>query len=283
MMTEQEYEEAEVVEEAAEVEGDEPQGEVAVEQPEAPAKDWSDEEETDARILGWKSPDEWKGEQPPGYIADPREYLERLEKSTPFRKQREHYDAKLRGMERVLKAQAERQLAQQKQDYEARMAEIARRERQAVEEGNVEDWERLQGIKAKMPRPEPVAPAEDPVEAIKDDFPWLGDGYLRQQAAVLAQEAVQAGTDPNDARALAEYAEPRLRKYYPHLFDDAQPEAQPKPQPRVDGGGLAGSRKRAGFDTLPSDVKAEFNRQVKMGVFKDTKDDKEFFFNEYQG
>ena len=53
---------------------------------EVQAPKWAPEAEQEAKALGWKSPDEWKGDVPSGYIDDPTKYLERAESFTPFRK-----------------------------------------------------------------------------------------------------------------------------------------------------------------------------------------------------
>lgn len=248
---------------------------------ESPAKLSADDVEAEARFFGWKAPDEWRGEQPPGYIDNPQDYLDRLERSTPFRKLKEHSEEKLRKLESVMDAARQRDLERQKQDYEARLQAIANRQRAAVESADVEEWDRLEKVKQNLVPPKDDLPQTDPVEPFKSEYTWLEDAVIRDHGAKAIDAAMRSGelASNADVATQVKFADAQVRKYFPHLF---KTEEAPKPQPRVDGGGLAGPRKKSGFDSLPKDVKAEFDRQVKKGVFENTTEDREFFFDEYQ-
>lgn len=258
-------------------------------------KDWDDDTEEDARYLGWKSPDEWKGDVPPGYIGNPKEYMDRLERSTPFRKMRERAEQaeaklqeKLDRITSAVDAGHKRELERQRSEYERQMRVIAAGQRKAVEEADTERFDQLEQHKQSLRPPEdPVATPdhpEDPVEPFKADHAWLNDPIMRQTGATLIDQAVSSGALPPTANAKAqiEYAEEQVKKYYPHLFKADEPDPKPKPAAKVDGGGLAAPRSRSGFDSLPKEARSEFSRQVSKGVFEDTKEDREFFYNEYQ-
>jgi hypothetical protein len=53
----------------------------AVEAPPAPDPEIVEE----ARLFGWKAPEEWVGDKPAGYIDDPKRYLDRIKDSRIFK------------------------------------------------------------------------------------------------------------------------------------------------------------------------------------------------------
>lgn len=256
-----------------------------------PAKpEWDDETEAEARAFGWKPSTEWEGKVPAGFIDDPRRYMERAENFGPFKKLRERQaqaDEALRKLESVTAAQVKRAREQAEAQHKRDLDAITQQQRRAVEEADTDAYDRLEKQRAtlKAPEPEPEAPkfdreaAERKVKELHGTHPWLADPFLRQQAAQVIDLALMNGAvKGEDAAEQAAYAEGELKKYFPHLF--TAPKTTPKASP-VDGGGLAGGVKRSGFDGLPSDAKAAFKRMVAQGTFADTKEDREFYFDEY--
>lgn len=253
-----------------------------------PVKEWSDDEEFEAKALGWKAEDEWKGDKPPGYIADPREYLRRAETFGPFRKLKEKTEKledHLRRIESVTSKQIERAQKQAEEEYNRRLNAIQAEKRKAAQEGDLERYDQLSATEARLPRPEtpaPMAAPQDPIgEDIRTKHTWVNDAYLRRRGADLVDAGFQSGELSPAATAAeqAEYAATRLRSYYPHLFQTEQ-KPQPKASP-VETGGVAGGQKRTGFSTLPQDAKEAFRRLVSQGVFKDTDEDRKFYYDEY--
>lgn len=250
-----------------------------------PPKAWSQEVEDEAKLFGWKAPDEWKGDRPPGYIDNPTDYMDRLSKSTPFRvameKAQKAEDA-ARKTQAALEAGHRRDLERQQKDYESRIAALNARRRQAAEEADVETYDKIGEAIEKTPKPQSDVPQSDPLEPFYDTHKWLKDPILWQYGANVVEVALKSGElrsrDPADQVA---FAEEKLKGYFPHMF---QPKEQPKadpPKERVNGGGMTGTTKRTGFDSLPRDAREVFARQVKQGIFEDSKEDREFFFNEY--
>lgn len=254
------------------------------EAPQPVEKDWSEDEEAEARQLGWKSPDEWKGERPPGYIDNPKDFLTRLENMTPFRKMREQMEERARKLEATFEAARRRDLDRQQAEHDQRMQALLARQRKAVEEADTETFDQLTQMREQLEKQRPDAepqPQGDPLESFYGNHEWLKDPIMRDAGAKAIDTAFKQGELPPsaDTKTQVEYAEAHVRRYFPHLF---KTEEQPKPKPKVDGGGLGANRKRTGFDTLPKDAREVFMRQVQKGIFKDTKEDREFFFNEYQ-
>lgn len=248
------------------------------EHPEPPQKEWSDDDEAEAKAFGWKSPDEWEGDVPPGYIDDPRRFMERAENFTPFRKMRERLEAKEREADerfRKLEAMNEKALERQRAQFESQMQDISRQQRAAVESGDTEAYDRLEAQKGMLQPPEaPEAKAQpnqpDPqqqamVEQYRMHNSWAQDPVI-WEAAVRGTTTVPESASMSMPELL-QLAEQKAREYYPHKFE------QPKPKPRapaVDSGGLAGAKK-SGFGKLPGDAKQAFQRFYAQGVYGDMK------------
>lgn len=255
---------------------------VAAEEPSAP--EWSDEDAEAAKALGWKDPAEWEGEKPAGFIDDPRRYLERAESFGPFRKLREQMEAQgesLRKIEVVTAKAVERVREQERERFEAELAAIREGQRRAVEEADTDTFDALEKKREGLKAPEfdDVAPAEaDPLAPFKAEKPWLNDPVLVNHGSILIDGALKRGAISGDVGEQIAYAERELAKYYPHMFagDKAKPKASP-----VAGDVIAPSRKKSGFDSLPSDAKSAFMSEVKKGIFKNIEEDREFFYNEY--
>lgn len=259
----------------------------AVDPPE-PIKDWSDDEEFEARALGWKPKDEWKGEAPPGFIDNPRAYLDRAETFGPFRKLRERterLEEHLRKVESVAAKQVERAQQQAEQEYQRRLEAINAQKRKAAEEGDLEAYDKWNAAEQRLERPrpeavEPVAPQDPITPDLREKHKWVTDPYLRHQGAQLVDQGFRSGELPKGASAQeqAEYAETRLKSYFPHIFNPPKKDP-PKPSP-VEAGGVAQAA-RGGFASLPKEAKDAFKRLVAQGVFKDTDEDRKFYHDEY--
>lgn len=270
---------------------------VAPETPDTPdAPEWDDETAAEAKLLGWKSPDEWKGDKPPGYIDNPNDFLERIEKSTPYRKIREQRDAdraeyqkSLAGIQAAIEAGHKREQERMRADYDAKIKEITKQQREAAQEGDLERYDALQGTKDSIKPPEPVRPAdsgagqsqEDPLKPFYETNSWVKDPIMRDAGAKVIDAAVRAGglSPTSTVAEQIAYAEKQVRDYFPHKFEAPAPK---RTTPRVDSGGLAGTAlKREGFDALPKDARDAFQQQVKAGIFEDTKEDRKFYHDSY--
>lgn len=258
--------------------------------PEPPPKAWSDDDEQEARLFGWKSSDEWQGEKPPGYIDNPQEFLDRVQRSRIFKTMQDKLQSTEQQAADLARKQEEmnrRALERQRSLYEARMAEIAAGQRKAVEEADTAAYDRYEKQKAELQKvqAEPQQPQSPHPEvaayAQSETGRWLQNPILQDTARKLIDanpEILRKG--PKDQ---IEYAEAEIRKMYPAYFPQ-QPSPDPKPrQTPVDPGGIApsGMQGRTAFDKLPGDAKAQFKRFVEEGLFKDTKADREEFANDF--
>lgn len=271
-------------EDVQEVEQEEQAPEVVEEPPKAEEPEFDPELVEEARMFGWKPSTEWQGEIPQGYIDDPNEWLGRVKRSSIFKAMQTKLEAteesakeQARKIEAVSKAAVERQ----KQEYDREIARLSQQARQAAEIGDLDAFDAAEKQRAELQRPveasEPEAPGKPPeVAAWEQNNPWYGqDYYATARAQEIAQKAHSAGADvAGQLKAVDTY----LAKEFPHLY--AQPE-RAKPRAVVDGGGLAPSKAKDAFSKLPEDAKATFKAQVEMGLFKDTKEDRAFYAEEY--
>lgn len=225
------------------------------------------ETEEEARLWGWKAPEEWQGDKPSGYIDDPARYLDRLKGSRLFKTFEQRMEDTVGRIDTVY----QRALDRERKDWQAKMAELQAQQRKAVETADVQEYERIEAQKRALPPP-PVAPQANVPQinqAAVEDYiarnDWAKDPALRMEGAQAIDVAMKSGMRFRDESEQLQYAEGVMRRKYPHMFQAAQP-----PRQRVDAGGLAGGAIGAGkFDKLPNEAKAAFRKMVAQGLFTD--------------
>lgn len=247
------------------------------------AKAWTPEDEEEARLFGWKSPNEWQGEKPPGYIDNPQDFLGRVKRSRIFQTMEE----KMSEQERKLAAMNDQALERQRREYEGRMQALTARQRRAVEEADTETWDKLEKQRQQMmqdaPQPDQPQRQEPPAEVAEYQKAndWAKDPVLWREAVEVVNVGLESGAvRGDDPKGQLEFAERTMRAKYPHMFQQAKPQQRQ----RVDGGGLGSGSPAGGrstFDKLPGDAKSAFERFVSRGVFSDTKKDREEYAREY--
>ncbi len=251
------------------------------------APKWAPEVETEARALGWKAPDEWKGDIPSGYIEDPTRYLERAESFAPFRKIKEKLtevekttSESLRRIETV----AAKQLDRERAAFQTELARIKAEKVAAVEVGDVDAYKALEkreeAVRKGMPEdaPRQSAVPDDHRVAIEQwsvGKDWFKkDPVMTQAAAVLYGQAQAEGlTDPK--AILAKVDAEMANKFSALAPKTAAVES-------VEAGLTFGGGSQASpFEKLPKDAKEAFQRFVAKGVFKDTKEDRAQYAEDY--
>jgi len=259
-------------------------------------KEWSEAEEAEAKDFGWKAPEEWVGEVPTGYIADPRRYLERAEGFAPFRKLKEKltesekaFEVRLHKIEKVAETAMERQKAQMEAEHKRQLAEVRTAQRAAAEVGDTAEFDRLERKREELaaaPTEPTTAPAAQQKalwdQAMAEWMPqnawWHTDKIMHNGAIALNEEASLKGiTEPKAALA---YVDARMREEFPHKFAPKQPQRQTQ----VSDGLMLGGGKKAGFDSLPQEAKSAFKRFWDRGSFEGLTEAKakEAYYNEYQ-
>jgi hypothetical protein len=233
----------------------------------APVVREEDDTAQEARLWGWKAPDEWQGEKPAGYIDDPSRYLDRLKSSRLFKTFEEKMNETVSRIDNVYKSAVERE----RQQFREKLAELQERQMKAVEVADVAEYQRLEKQKSDIHAQAAQVVARPQVnQAVVEDYvsknDWAKDPALRMEGAAAIDAALRAGRQFRDERDQLQYAESVMRMKYPHVFQPPAP-----PRQRVDGGGLAGGAASASsdFDKLPSDARQAFKRMVNQGLFTD--------------
>lgn len=254
------------------------------------APQWDADAEEEARLFGWKPRDEWNGTVPKNFKDDPGEYLERVRNSKVFRVTQEQADERIRRIESALESAHRRDLEKQRETFEQKWRDLEAQKRSAAEVADTDAYDRAWQAQQNLERERPqqqVPQQEDPraiedaraVEAYSksDQGKWMSDPVLRQAGAEIIDKTPGAGLLP--ALEQIEFAKRKLQAEFPDRLARFEPR-QP-PQPRVDGGGIGASKKKTGFDSLPREARQAFERQMKKGMFKNTAEDKEFFYDAY--
>jgi hypothetical protein len=153
----------------------------------------------------------------------------------------------------------------------------------AVEVGDIDAYKALEAREEVVRK---QAPDVQKAEAVPDnhraaieqwsvDKPWFkADKIKTNAAAVLYGEAQQSGlTDP---AAILAYVDREMGKQFAALAPKA-PQVE-----TVEAGLTFGSSSQASpFEKLPKDAKEAFRRFVEKGVFKDTKEDRAIYAEDY--
>lgn len=247
----------------------------------APA--WAKDDEEEARLFGWKPETEWKGDIPPTFEADPARFLDRVKNSRTFKAMEERQES----IRRELEADRQRAMERQKAAFQARLQSVQQGMRQAVETADTAEYDRLsqeqQRLMEYAPQVQPEAPqGPDPdvqAYAQSPEGQWVNDPAIRAIGFDVIEKNPHVKHLP--AKDQIRFAELQLRKDYPHLFSQPQPEEKRKTSARVDGGGL-GSRSGGGaWQKLPAEAREQFKKEVRKGLFKDDPKDREEYANEY--
>ena len=254
------------------------QTQVAAPETAAQAPAWNPDIEQEARALGWKSPDEWQGDVPAGYIDNPERYLQRAESFTPFKKLKERLDEVARMSEKTQEALSKTF----QRELQSRMAQLQEQKVKAVEVGDVAEFQRLEKQQAELnkqaaevPKTEAVPPdhrlAIDQWRVGKD---WFQKDRVKTTAAAEFYGEAQA-QGISDPKAILAYVDQKMAG----TFADLAPKAAVTP---VEAGlTFGGGATASGFDKLPKDAKDAFQRFVKQGLFQDTKEGRAAYAEDY--
>lgn len=261
------------------------------------APKWSQEDEDEARVFGWKPPTEWKGDLPAGYIDDPATYLEkRVRKMRTFQVMEDRMEAQRRDFEaemRRVAAVSERVMQMQREQYERKLGDIQAQQRQAIRAQDEASYDALEKQKFDLIRQAsaPVAPQVQPdaartVEEFRKANQWTQNPLIWDEARRSVDMALEGGQRFGSPAEQLEYASSVIKQKYPHLFQAEQPQAQqPAQQTRparmtVDPGGIA-RKSSGGFNTLPAEARAAFARFAADGIFTNDDAGRRAYYEDY--
>lgn len=272
-MSEERLEATEAADDAADVVDADDAPEADASEP-TPVKPWAEDLEAEARLMGWKSPDEWQGEKPAGYIDNPEDYIRRWDNLPPVKKLRE----KLTAQEREFADRIKR-IEQVHERAAKREVERIRREMErAVELGDVDKFRALEKERDGLAQPAPQPQGQQLPPGMTGEDVQVVNAWL-----TLNPEFAQS--PDADRLFFSELAHmpvrDRIREIETRLRDPKPAQQQRPAAARVDGGGVRMVQKKSGFDTLPAEAKAAFQKFAAQGLFSDDAAGRAAYFKEY--
>jgi hypothetical protein len=247
-------------------------------EPEGPSQEEIDAAKVlqdEARKFGWKPKEEYT--KPPAGWMEPTRFLEHpstkvkmlRDEKRAWEQERQELSQRLAGIERATADTVKRARDQERQQYEARLAEVQRQQREAVETADSERFENLRRHEDRLRATAPAPQAEpDPaVAAYRAANPWVSDPKIGAYAYHLIEANPAVKT--LDFADQMKFVEKNVREMFPDRFPapEPRPEVRQPTHSKVDGGGLAGSR-RSLADKLPAEARAAGSRFVKQGLYE---------------
>lgn len=232
-----------------------------------------------AKTMGHIPKEEFRGDPEKWVPAD--KYVERADNLMPILKsQMRKYESEigtLKGTVAAQKKTTEKLLKMsetvQKTAYDQAKKDIRAQQTQAVSDGDVEKWQRLEDEKERIPTPEPIV--EEPQHPIYDQWAvqnnWINEDKDMALYANSYGPIVQQQNPSMPYEELLKKVESKVREVFPHKFENpnrSQPAA-------VDGGTnreTPAPDNKQTYASLNAEEKAMCNQNVKDGLYK-TKED----------
>lgn len=291
-------------EQPEEIVSDEGDGENTYREPDTDADDepdWSDSDADLARKFGWKPRTEWKGDVPPTFVDDPREFVasktRALDEFSSLKDQ-------LAATRRELMQLAQEQGKSQKSQAETRAAQLQEAYDKAFDMGDKkrakELFDQIVEVKAQAARAPAPEPQADPVvqQATQSSVfqDWVSqnswytgasfeDAAKRHYADQIGPQLLQQrGLNPNDV-----LGNPQLeREFYQAVAQEVNrayggqknPMQQrgvpdvPQQSGRQSATPQRSSKSQKSFASLPGEAQSAFAYYVKKGVYQDNDKDR---------
>jgi hypothetical protein len=257
----------------------------------AEAPKWAPEVENEARALGWKAPDEWKGEVPGSYIDNPERYLERAENFAPFRKVKEKLkDVEVKAEERLRKVETALSKAFER-DRAALLTQIEQIKAEkvaAVEVGDVDRFKALEkredALRKDAEQPQEAPQQRQPevpqehrtaIDTWRVDKPWFQTDAIKTQAAVIYYGEAEA-KGIREPQAILRYVDMQMARQFRDIGEQVAAKSQVEAGLTFGGGSTASA-----YDKLPADAKEAFKRFAAKGIFPDTKEGRAAYAEDY--
>lgn len=266
------------------------QGEVPEITPEVPRETQIPQEVIDrAKMMGHIPKEEFRGDPEKWVPAD--KYVERADNLMPVLKsQLGKYENKITNLEAQIESQkktTEKLLKMgetvQQRAYEQAKRDITQQQVQAVSDGDVEKWQKLEDQKESLPKPEIVEP--EPVQStpVFDQWRSGNEWYLKDEdmtdfANLYGQKMQQQNPNMPYDQILTS-VEKKIKETFPTKFENPN-----RNQPSVvDGGQNREVAVKSGgktYNDLPADAKAMCNQNVSQGLYKTKEDWAKAYFEE---
>ena len=242
-----------------------------------------------ARGMGHRSKEEWRGDPEKWVPAD--KYVERAETLMPIMKsQMGKYENEISSLKATVESQkktTEKLLKMgetvQQRAFDQAKRELTQKQVQAVTDGDVDKWQKLEDQKDNLPQPE-VITAEEPVESpVFNQWHTGNEWYLKDEdmtdfANLHAQKVTKQNPNmPYDQ--VLQTVETKIKETFPAKFENPN-RAIPSV---VDGGQnreIAPKVNGQSYNDLPADAKAMCTQNVSQGLYKTKEDWTKAYFEE---
>ena len=277
--------------EAQEVEQVVEGGEQVVETPSEPQP--ASEVVERAKLMGWVPKEEFKGDESRWRPAD--EFVSRADELMPIMKsQLRKYETELTGLKGTIDEQKKTMEKLVKmgdtvgqQAYERAKRELKTSQMEAVATGDIAAWERLEGEREKLIKPDPIAvPSSDIPGTENPDFKsWHqgNDWYLKDEDLTLfantyGQKLAAEMPKLSYSQWLVN-VEDKVKKAFPHKFTNPR-RAQASPVDSSASRSSASLTRAKNYNDLPADAKKQCDKYLEQKLFKTRDDYVKIYFEE---
>lgn len=250
-----------------------------------------DQIEDRARAVGWAPKEEFRGD--PDKWVEANVFLERADKDMGLLKSN---NEKLHETVGVLRDEISEMKSTfssfkdyhqesvetaKKQGYEKARADLVRRQKAAVEDGDSAAFDRLEADKQKLDddyhKPPPATESKPQVNGDfagwARDNSWYGDDPIMRADADALGQFVQSRYPGLQGRAFFDKVTEEIKLRHPQKFNNVNRDA---PATVTEGGEAPKRRQAKNYTNLPSDAKAACDKYVKQGLMT-----QEQYVNEY--
>jgi hypothetical protein len=248
-----------------------------------------------AEMMGWVPKEKFRG-NPDGWI-DAARFVQRAEQIEPiFQVQLKKYETTIDGLRTELQSSKEtmKKLVKMSEtigqrEYERAKQDLIKQQMNAVQEGNTEEWARLEGEKEKLEKPEEIKfddaqhQTQDINNPIFKEWHSENDWYLKDEDATIYANAVgQRIQDPSiPYPEWLKRVENAVKKAFPHKFENPRRNTAPSVDSSVQAAGVNPNQsKKKTYNDLPADAKAQCNKFVEKGILTKEQYIKDYFEEE---
>jgi hypothetical protein len=251
--------------------------------------------ESQAKVLGWRPKEEFVGD--PDNWRDADEYLQYGRDTLPvLRENNKRLISEVQDLKKTFKEFSEHHkqsiIKTEKQAYEKAMADLSEKQRKAVEDQDVETFDKLEKEKEKLEPPVDVQPKKDgagqgaakspEMKTWEKENPWYdGDSLKEVRMTARANEIASVlhgkGVPFDD---MLKQVKDAIKEEYPDHFKNQNAKKESAVSTPSRGAGKGTGKKGKTFEDLPDDAKAACRRFEKQGLMKKEDYVKEYFLGE---
>ncbi len=224
--------------------------------------------------MGWRPKEEWRGDETKWKSAE--DWVKRAEEIMPIMKtQLSDYDHKVQTLQKTVESQKETmdrlikmsELTAQ-QAYEKAARDLKLKQMEAVRDGDLDTWQKLEDEKEKIQKPEVITKESPPVNPYYDEWHKANNWYTSDDAMTLFADAYGKTLPQMPYQDWLKTIENKVKSEFPHKFTNPKRTASPM----VDSTsiGTPESKPSSGktYKDLPHEAKIVCDRNVEDGLFK---------------